>query len=79
MINVQNIKALAKEYGENIRGQQVNVGSDFLSDIDVLVEQIVNAAVRTQPDVTRKTLQSTDWLKEQINNGEALTKKSLEK
>ena len=69
-INAQNVKALAKEYGEEIRGQSTMVGSDFLLDIDRLVEQVVRAAVRTQPDEKRKTLQTTDWLKIHISHGE---------
>jgi len=75
-INTQNIKAIAKEYGEEIRGQETRVGSDFLRDIDRLVEQIVCMAVRSQEDDKRITLQSTDWMQRQIKEGSRRTEES---
>lgn len=72
-INAQNVKNLAKEYGKEIRGQDTNVGSDFLIDIDRLVEQCVKQAVRSQPDSKRITLQSCDWITRKIKSGEEVT------
>jgi len=72
-INAQNVKNLAKEYGEKHREQETRVGTELLVDIDRLVEQIIYSAVRSQDDDKRQTLQSTEWLKRQIIRGEELT------
>lgn len=72
-LNAQNVKALAKEYGEAYREQETRVGADFLQGINMIVEQVVKQAVRSQDDSERMTLQMCEWMKRQINNGEKLT------
>ncbi len=59
-INTQNIKRLAKVYGKQIHEKEVQVSSDFISQVHELVEAVVKSNVVKQDNLAG-TLRSTDW------------------
>lgn len=68
-INVQNVKALAKEKNEGNP-----VGRDFLEQIDRLVECLVEFNCYKQEDSQRKTLCATGWAECQISKFKKINK-----
>ncbi len=61
LINTQNVKALAKQYGEQVRGEEVKIGADFLREVGEVLDAVIFYMVAYQDDSKRKTLTTTSW------------------
>ena len=59
-INNQNIKLLAKNYGKQVHGKELQVSSDFIAQVHELVEAVVKSNVVKQDNLAG-TLRSTEW------------------
>ena len=59
-INNQNIKLLAKNYGKQVHGKELQVSSGFIAQVHELVEAVVKSNVVKQDNLAG-TLRSTEW------------------
>ena len=72
---VSTIKKLAKAYGLAIRNDNVRVDTDFLKQIEQIVDAVVFYSVLYQDDKSRKTLTKTDWGVKTLEKGSSLKDK----
>ena len=72
---VSTIKKLAKAYGKAIRNDNVRVDTDFLKQIEQIVDAVVFYSVLYQDDKSRKTLTKTDWGVKTLEKGISLKDK----
>ena len=71
LINKQNIKILAKNYGKQVHDKDLQISSDFI----IQIEDLVNAVVRTnvaKQDKLAGTLRATDWAHDRLQDAEEL-------
>ena len=60
LLNKQNIKLLAKSYGKQVHDKDLQISSDFISQIEDLVDAVVRSNVAKQ-DKLLGTQKATEW------------------
>ena len=77
LINAQNVKALAKDFGSEIYDKDLQVSAAFIEQTADLFKTIIQYQVLKQ-DSLAGTLRETDWATVQIKAAEQLIKQTNE-
>jgi hypothetical protein len=70
-LNKQNCKALALDLAKKHHPEKTRISSDFIDQLDTLVQHIIEAMVRDNDQPT-KTLMRCDWADRIIARGEEI-------
>jgi len=60
LINTQNTKKLAKAYSKQIHEKDLQISSEFISQVHELVEAVIKSNVSKQDNLLG-TLKATEW------------------
>ncbi len=71
LINTQNVKRLAKEYGSEHHGKNLQVSADFVRQIEALVEAVVKTNVIKQDNLAG-TLRPSQWGEDRLSQAKEL-------
>lgn len=64
LINTQNVKILAKQFGKNLTDIDYQVSKEFVDQVEELFENVIKYNVLMQDSMHKKTLKATDWAAE---------------
>ena len=69
LTNKQNIMLLAKKYGKQIHGKDLQISADFMHQVNDLVQAVIMANVSNQDNLAG-TLRSTSWGYDRLENAQ---------